>query len=278
MINTNEVLKKYDLKLTKTLGQNFLTDINIIRKIVDAGQVTAEDLVVEIGPGIGSMTVELAQRAGRVVAVEIDRHLIPALEENLKDLPNVSLVHGDIMKVDIKALLGEWRGPLKVISNLPYYITTPIVMMLLEGDINWDTLVFMVQKEVALRMAGMPGTKDYSALSIAVRYYADPKLAFTVSKNCFIPKPDVDSAVVRLKKRELGFVQDIPKDFFFQVVRASFAQRRKTLLNSLGLQPWLKGGKERLKEILNKLGIKETARAEELSIEAFSMLCRELST
>lgn len=277
MINTNEVLKKYDLKLTKTLGQNFLTDINIIRKIVDAGEVTAEDLVVEIGPGIGAMTVELARRAGRVVAVEIDKHLIPALQENLQDFPNVTLIHGDIMKVDIKELIGDWTGPKKIISNLPYYITTPIVMMLLEGDIDWDTLVFMVQKEVALRMAATPGTKDYSALSVAVRYHADPKLAFTVSKNCFIPKPEVDSAVVRLKKRGLDFIQDIPKDFFFQVVRASFGQRRKTLLNSLGLQPWLKGGKERLKEALNRLGIKETVRAEELSLENFAALCRELS-
>mgnify|MGYP000977335385 CR=1 FL=1 len=277
MINTNEILKKYDLKLTKTLGQNFLTDINIIKKIVDAGEVNQEDLVLEIGPGIGAMTVELAKRAGKVVAVEIDKHLIPALEENLAHLDNVNLVHGDIMKVDIHALIGDWAGPKKVISNLPYYITTPIVMMLLEGDINWDTLVFMVQKEVALRMAATPGSKDYSALSVAVRYYSEPKMAFTVSKNCFIPKPDVDSAVVRLKKRELDFVQDIPKEFFFQVVRASFGQRRKTLLNALGLQPWLNGGKERLKEILNKLGIKETVRAEELSLETFAALCRELA-
>ncbi len=276
MINTGEVLKKYDLRLTKTLGQNFLTDINIIKKIVEAGDVGPSDLVVEVGPGIGSMTAELAKHAGKVVAIEIDKHLIPALEENLRAFNNISLVHADIMKVDLKELVEGWNGPMKVISNLPYYITTPIIMMLLEGDLPWDTLVFMVQKEVALRMAANPGTKDYSALSVAVRYYADPKLAFSVSKNCFIPKPDVDSAVVRLKKRELSYMKDVDREFFFKVVRASFGQRRKTLLNALGSQPWLDGGKEGLREVLGKLGIKENVRAEELTLEAFAGLSSEL--
>lgn len=277
MINTNEILKKHHLRLTKTLGQNFLTDINIIKKIVEAGDVGSSDMVIEIGPGIGSMTAELAKNAGRVIAIEIDKHLIPALQETLGDFPNVTLVNEDIMKTDLKGLVMDWKGPLKVISNLPYYITTPIVMMLLEGDIPWDTLVFMVQKEVALRMAGTPGTKDYSALSIAVRYYSDPKLAFTVSKNCFIPKPDVDSAVVRLKKRDLPFMTDVDKELFFQIVRASFGQRRKTLLNSLGSQPWLKGGKDRLREILLKIDIKENVRAEELTLEDFAKLSREIA-
>ncbi len=276
MINTNEVLKKYGLKLTKTLGQNFLTDINIIKKIVEAGDIGPSDLVVEIGPGIGSMTAEIARVAGKVIAVEIDKNLLPALNENLDSFPNVTIVHGDIMKVDIGSLVKGWTGPLKVISNLPYYITTPIVMMLLEGSIAWDTLVFMVQREVALRMAGTPSTKDYSALSIAVRYYSDPKLVFTVSKNCFIPKPDVDSAVVKLKKRVLDHASDVDKEFFFRVVKASFGQRRKTLLNSLGSQPWLDGGKEKLKEALLKLGIKENTRAEELTIYDFLNLSKEL--
>ncbi len=276
MINTNEVLKKYGLKLTKTLGQNFLTDINIIKKIVEAGDIGPSDLVVEIGPGIGSMTAEIARVAGKVIAVEIDKNLLPALNENLDSFPNVTIVHGDIMKVDISSLVKGWTGPLKVISNLPYYITTPIVMMLLEGSIAWDTLVFMVQREVALRMAGTPSTKDYSALSIAVRYYSDPKLVFTVSKNCFIPKPDVDSAVVKLKKRVLDHASDVDKEFFFRVVKASFGQRRKTLLNSLGSQPWLDGGKEKLKEALLKLGIKENTRAEELTIYDFLNLSKEL--
>ncbi|HHW22257.1 MAG TPA: 16S rRNA (adenine(1518)-N(6)/adenine(1519)-N(6))-dimethyltransferase RsmA [Clostridiaceae bacterium] len=277
MINTNEVLKKYGLRLTKTLGQNFLTDINIIRKIVDTGEVCPSDLVVEIGPGIGSMTAELAGKAGKVIAVEIDKNLIPALKENLSAFSNVTIICGDIMETDLESLTKDWTGPLKVVSNLPYYITTPIIMMLLEGNVAWDTLVFMVQKEVALRMAAKPSTKDYGALSIAVQYYSDPKLAFTVSKNCFIPKPDVDSAVVKLKKRVLDQAQDIDKDHFFKVVRASFGQRRKTLLNSLGNQPFVPGGKERLREVLSKLGIKESIRAEELSIYDFLNLSKELS-
>lgn len=277
MINTNEVLKKYGLRLTKTLGQNFLTDINIIKKIVETGDVGPYDLVVEIGPGIGSMTAEIAKLAGKVIAVEIDKNLIPALNENLASFPNVSIIHEDIMKADINSLIEGWTGPLKVISNLPYYITTPIVMMLLEGPVAWDTLVFMVQREVAQRMAGTPSTKDYSALSVAVRYYSDPKLVFTVSKNCFIPKPDVDSAVVKLKKRTLDQASDMDKDFFFKVVRASFGQRRKTLLNSLGSQPFIEGGKDKLKETLLRLGIKENTRAEELTIFDFINLSKELS-
>ena len=214
MINTNKVIKEHGLKLTKSLGQNFLTDINIIKKIVEAGEVSSSDLVLEIGPGIGSMTAEIAKCAGKVIAVEIDKNLIPALNENLGMFSNVSVVNQDIMKTDIKELIKDWTGPLKVISNLPYYITTPIIMMLLETDIAWDTLVFMVQKEVALRLAATPSTKNYSAISLAVRYYSDPKLAFTVSRNCFIPKPDVDSAVVKLKKRDLECVADISKELF----------------------------------------------------------------
>lgn len=272
MINTNEVLKRYGLKLTKTLGQNFLTDINIIRNIVEAGEIQAQDLVLEIGPGIGSMTVELAKAAGRVIAVEIDKHLIPALEEALNQFPNVTLVNADIMKADLHTLIEGWQGNLKVVSNLPYYITTPVIMRLLESDIGWHTLVFMVQKEVAQRMAANPGTKDYSALSIAVRYHSDPKLCFTVSKNCFIPKPDVDSAVVRLRKRALPFMEAVNKGLFFKIVRASFGQRRKTLVNALGSQEWFPGGKESLKSLLIQMGVSEMVRAEELTIEQFARL------
>ncbi len=277
MINTNEILKRHNIRLTKSLGQNFLTDINIIKKIVEAGEVSPSDLVVEIGPGIGAMTAELAKSAGKVIGVEIDKNLIPALKDTLADYSNIAIVNADIMKADIAELIKGWTGPLKVVSNLPYYITTPIVMMLLEGDIPWDTLVFMVQKEVAQRMAGTPSTKNYSSLSIAVRYYSDPKLMFTVSKNCFIPKPDVDSAIVRLKKRDLAYLQNIDKNFFFKVVRASFSQRRKTLLNSLGSQPWLAGGKANLRQVLIKLEKNENIRAEELTIEDFADLVKELS-
>lgn len=277
MINTNEILKKYDIRLTKTLGQNFLTDINIIRKIVNEGELEPSDFVLEIGPGIGSMTCEIAKKAGRVVAVEIDKRLIPALEETLSDFSNVTLINEDIMKLDLNSMTGDWKGSLKVISNLPYYITTPIIMMLLESEIEWDTLIFMVQKEVALRMAAVPGTKDYSSLSVAVRYYSEPKLCFTVSRNCFIPKPEVDSAVVKLKKRELPYLKDVDKEFFFKIVKASFSQRRKTLLNSLGTQPWLEGGKNILKETLGILNLKETVRAEELSLQDFANLAKTLA-
>ena len=243
---------------------------------MEAGEVDSSDLVIEIGPGIGSMTCELAKRAGKVIAVEIDRHLIPALQENLSDFSNIELLNKDIMEVDLKSLVDGWEGPLKVISNLPYYITTPIVMKLLENDPKWDAMVFMVQKEVAQRMAATPGTKDYSSLSVAVKYYSDPKIAFTVSRNCFIPKPDVDSAVVKLVKRELPWAGEIDKSFFFKVVRASFGQRRKTLLNSLGGQPWLTGGKDTVRTALLKLNIKESVRAEELSVEDFARLCKAL--
>lgn len=276
MINTNEILRKYGLRLTKSLGQNFLTDINIIRKIVDTAEVNENDLVLEIGPGIGSLTVQLAERAGRVIAVEIDRRLMEPLSETLEGCDNVQVVNADILKTDLSALTAGWDGSLKVVSNLPYYITTPVIMGLLESPIPWELLVFMIQKEVVSRMVAEPGTKDYSALSVAVRYYADPKLAFHVSRNCFIPKPDVDSAVIKLKKRSLSHLEDVDREFLFKVIRAAFSQRRKTLLNALGKQPWLEGGKERLKEILCVMGLSEDTRAEALSVEQFACLAARL--
>lgn len=275
-VNTNEILTKYGLRLTKSLGQNFLTDIHIIEKICDAGDLTKDDLVLEIGPGIGAMTLQLARHAGRVVAVEIDRHLIPALTEVLADCPNTSIVHGDILKTDLHALVQGWNGPLKVISNLPYYITTPIIMHLLESDIPWHTLVFMVQKEVAQRLAAQPGGKDYSALSVAVRCLSEPKLCFTVSRNCFIPKPDVDSAVVRLRKGTNPHVEGIDRALFHQVVRAAFSQRRKTIVNSLGSAGWMPGGKDGLRTVLGEMDIPENERAECLSLAQFADITRRL--
>ncbi|HOQ75232.1 MAG TPA: 16S rRNA (adenine(1518)-N(6)/adenine(1519)-N(6))-dimethyltransferase RsmA [Thermoclostridium sp.] len=276
MINTNEILSKYGLKLTKSLGQNFLTDANIIRKIVDTAEVDENDLVLEVGPGIGALTARLAERAGRVVAVEIDRRLLEPLSETLGGYGNVRVIHADIMKTDLRELTTGWNGSLKVVSNLPYYITSPVIMNMLESGIPWSLLVFMVQKEVVGRMVALPGTKDYSALSVAVRYYADPKLAFHVSRNCFIPKPDVDSAVVKLKRRSLSQPDYLAREFLFRVIRASFSQRRKTLLNSLGKQPWLEGGKERLREALARMGLSEDTRAENLSVEQFIQLASEL--
>lgn len=276
MINTNEILRKYGLRLTKSLGQNFLTDINIIRKIVDTAEVNENDLVLEIGPGIGSLTVQLAERAGRVIAVEIDRRLMEPLSETLEGCDNVQVVNADILKTDLSALTAGWEGSLKVVSNLPYYITTPVIMSLLESPIPWELLVFMIQKEVVGRMVAEPGTKDYSALSVAVCYYADPKLAFHVSRNCFIPKPDVDSAVIKLKKRSLSHLENVDREFLFKVIRAAFSQRRKTLLNALGKQPWLEDGKGRLKEVLREMGLPEDTRAEALSVEQFACLAARL--
>ena len=273
-VNTGAILKKYDIRLMKSLGQNFLTDIHIIDKIVDAGNVTREDLVLEIGPGVGSMTLQLAKSAGRVVAVEIDRHLIPALEEVLEGCDNTQVVLGDILKTDLHELVRDWPGPLKVISNLPYYITTPIIMHLLESDIPWHTLVFMVQKEVAQRLAAQPGVKDYSALSVSIRCLSEPKLCFTVSKNCFVPKPDVDSAVVRLRKTGNVDVAGVEMTLFHKIVRASFSQRRKTIVNSLGAAPWIPGGKDGLRQILGEMAISEIIRAECLSVAQFAGITR----
>ena len=257
-------------------GSNFLTDVNIIRKIVETAEVDKNDLVLEIGPGIGALTARLAEKAGKVIAVEIDRNLLAPLSETLAGYGNVQVIHADIMQTDLWELTSGWDGSLKVVSNLPYYITTPIIMSLLESGIPWALLVFMVQREVVNRMVAMPGTKDYSSLSVAVRYYAEPKLSFHVSRNCFIPKPDVDSAVVKLKKRSLSQPEDLSREFLFRVIRASFSQRRKTLLNSLGNQPWLEGGKERLKEVLTGMGLSENIRAEALSVEQFIHLADQL--
>jgi len=276
MINTNEILGKYGLKLSKSLGQNFLTDANIIRKIVDTAEVDENDLVLEVGPGIGALTARLAERAGKVVAVEIDSRLLAPLSETLGGYGNVRVIHADIMKTDLRELTAGWNGPLKVVSNLPYYITSPVIMKMLESGIPWSFLVFMIQKEVVGRIVALPGTKDYSAFSVAVRYYADPRLVFHVSRNCFIPKPDVDSAVVRLERRAMAQPDHLDRDFLFRVIRASFGQRRKTLLNSLGRQPWLEGGKERLREVLLRMGLPEDTRAEALSVEQFIHLAGEL--
>lgn len=276
MINTNEILSKYGIRLSKSLGQNFLTDANILRKIVDTAEVNGNDLVLEIGPGIGALTARLAERAGRVVAVEIDKRLMAPLSETVGGYENVQVINADILKTDLRELVSGWNGSLKVVSNLPYYITTPVIMNLLESGIPWELLVLMVQKEVVARIVATPGSKDYSALSVAVRFYAEPRLAFHVSRNCFIPKPDVDSAVVTLKKRSLDTPEHLGREFLFRVIRASFGQRRKTLLNSLGRQPWLEGGKESLREVLLQMGLPEDIRAEELSVEQFILLATEL--
>lgn len=277
MINTNEILNKYQLRLTKSLGQNFLTDINILQKIADAGDLTQDDLVLEIGPGIGALTVVLAQKAGSVIAVELDKNLMPALKETTGSFKNISIINEDILKVNVKSLINDWKGPVKVISNLPYYVTTPVVMMFLENSLPIERMVIMVQKEVAQRMSASPGTKDYGALSVGVQVAGLAKLLFNVSRNCFIPKPDVDSSVIRimLHDKYLKMIND--RQVFFDCVRAAFSKRRKTLLNAMSGYPGLKLNKDAVREIISTMKLKESIRGEELTVEQFIQLANLVS-
>ncbi len=275
--STNNLIKKHNIKFTKSLGQNFLIDENIITKIVNLGNIKKEDLVIEIGPGIGNMTVELAKKAGQVVAVEIDKHLLSALEENLKEFNNVMIINEDILKVDVNEIISRFKfKSVKVIANLPYYITTPIIMGLLEKQVNIDKMVFMIQKEVSERMVAKEGTKNYGSLTVAVNYYASPRIAFIVSPNCFIPKPEVDSAVVELVIDKVPKVDLVDKDVFRRTVRASFSQRRKTLLNALSSSMGFNISKDNYRKIFNKLGIKENQRGETLTIYQFAKLSNEI--
>ena len=275
--STNNLIKKHNIKFTKSLGQNFLIDENIITKIVNLGNITKEDLVIEIGPGIGNMTVELAKKAGQVVAVEIDKHLLSALEENLKEFNNVMIINEDILKVDVNEIISRFKfKSVKVIANLPYYITTPIIMGLLEKQVNIDKMVFMIQKEVSERMVAKEGTKNYGSLTVAVNYYASPRIAFIVSPNCFVPKQEVDSAVVELVIDKVPKVDLVDKDVFRRTVRASFSQRRKTLLNALSSSMGFNISKDNYRKIFNKLGIKENQRGETLTIYQFAKLSNEI--
>ena len=239
--NTIEVLQKYQFTFQKKFGQNFLIDTSVLERIVAAAQITGEDCVLEIGPGIGTMTQYLAERAREVVAVEIDRNLIPVLQDTLSGYDNVTLVNDDILKVDIRKLVEEKNGgrPIRVVANLPYYITTPIIMALLEGHVPLKSITVMVQKEVAERMQTGPGTKDYGALSLAVQYYAKPEVVANVPPNCFIPRPNVGSAVIHLVRYEEPPVQAEDEKKMFSLIRASFNQRRKTLANGLSNAPEL---------------------------------------
>jgi 16S rRNA (adenine1518-N6/adenine1519-N6)-dimethyltransferase len=281
--NTKSVIRKYNIKLTKSLGQNFLTDDNIIRRIADSAELSNRDFIIEIGPGIGSMTKELASRAGWVTAVEIDKHLIPALSEELKEFSNVTIINNDVMKVDFDEIFGSLKSnnkdfdSVKVVANLPYYITTPIIMRFLEENPGIDTLVFMVQKEVAERMAAKPGGKDYGALSVAVQYYSKPERVFDVPPHCFIPQPEVDSTVIRLKVLQEPEVNLINKDIFFKTVKAAFGQRRKTLLNALSNSQYFIETKEQIREMLNNLGIDENVRGESLTIMQFAQVANSFS-
>ena len=271
---TIEIIQKHGFMFQKKFGQNFLIDTRVLEKIVAAAGVTKDDCVLEIGPGIGTLTQYLAEAAGRVIAVEIDRNLIPILEETLAEHENVTVINQDILKTDIKGLADAYHGgrPLKVVANLPYYITTPIVMSLLEGEDLVDSITVMVQKEVAERMMEGPGSKEYGALSLAVQYYARPEIVANVPPNCFMPRPKVGSAVIRLTKHETPPVQVKDPKKMFQLIRASFNQRRKTLPNGIGNAPELPYTREQAAAALEKMGLSPAVRGEALSLSQFAEL------
>lgn len=269
---TKDIVDKHGFKFSKSLGQNFLIDDNVIDKIIDGARVKEGDKVIEVGPGIGTLTREMAKRAEKVVAVEIDKNLIPILKETLSDFDNTEVVNEDILKVDINKLVDEKLsgGPVKLIANLPYYITTPIVMKFLEEDIPVTDIVVMVQKEVADRMNAVPSTKDYGALSVAVQYYCDTEIVAKAPRHMFIPQPKVDSTVIGLHIREEKKYKADNEQLFFKTVKAAFGQRRKNLLNSLSSMGVL--DKAKIKEVLAEAGIDEKRRGETLSIEEFANL------
>ena len=272
--NTIEVLQKYKFNFQKKFGQNFLIDTHVLDKIIRESGVTKDDLVIEIGPGIGTMTQYLCENAREVVAIEIDKNLIPILQDTLSAYDNVTVINEDVLKVDIKKLAEEKNGgkPVKVVANLPYYITTPIIMGLFESHVPIDSITIMVQKEVADRMQEGPGSKEYGALSLAVQYYAKPEIVANVPPNCFMPRPNVGSAVIRLTCHEKPPVEVNDEGFMFNIIRASFNQRRKTLVNGLGNAAFLPVTKEQVAEALEKMELSPTIRGEALSLEQFAEL------
>ena len=272
--NTIEVLQKYNFNFQKKFGQNFLIDEHVLDKIIRAAEITKDDYVLEIGPGIGTMTQYLACAAREVTAVEIDRALIPILEDTLKEYDNVSIINEDILKVDIAALAKEKNGgrPIKVVANLPYYITTPIIMGLFESHVPLESITVMVQKEVADRMQVGPGTKDYGALSLAVQYYAEPYIVANVPPNCFMPRPAVGSAVIRLTRHQKPPVEVMDEKLMFRLIRASFNQRRKTLANGLKNSGELNLSKEVITAAIEKLGKGSSVRGKALDLEEFARL------
>ena len=271
---TIEIIQKYQFAFQKKFGQNFLIDTHVLDKIISAAGITKEDCVLEIGPGIGTMTQYLAEHAGRVVAVEIDTNLLPILDETLKGYDNVTVINNDILKLDINKLVDEYNGgrPIKVVANLPYYITTPIIMGLFESDVPIDNITVMVQKEVADRMQVGPGSKDYGALSLAVQYYAQPYIVANVPPNCFIPRPNVGSAVIRLTRYKEPPVKVKDPKLMFKLVRASFNQRRKTLQNGLNNSPDIPYTKEQIIEAIESLGVSPSIRGEALTLDQFARL------
>ncbi|MCM1251306.1 MAG: 16S rRNA (adenine(1518)-N(6)/adenine(1519)-N(6))-dimethyltransferase RsmA [Clostridium sp.] len=278
--NTIEILQKYHITFQKKFGQNFLVDKNILEKIMEAAQIKEDDCVLEIGPGIGTMTQYLAERAGNVIAVEIDKNLIPVLNDTLSSYNNVTILNQDILKTDINDMVKKYNNgkPIKVVANLPYYITTPIIMALFENHVKLESITIMVQKEVADRMQAQAGTKDYGALSLAVQYYAKPEIVVKVPAACFMPRPNVDSTVIRLTRYETAPVNAQDEDYLFTVIRASFNQRRKTLINGLSNAGSIDAGKEQIAEILSQMGLSSKVRGETLTLEQFTELSNRLMT
>ena len=272
--NTIEILQKYHFNFQKKFGQNFLIDTHVLEKIISAAEITKDDFVLEIGPGIGTMTQYLACAARKVVAVEIDKALIPILEDTLSDYDNARVINNDVLKVDIAKLAEEENGgkPIKVVANLPYYITTPIIMGLFENHVPIKSITVMVQKEVADRMQVGPGTKDYGALSLAVQYYAKPYIVANVPPNCFMPRPKVGSAVIRLERYEEPPVKVKDEKLMFRIIRASFNQRRKTLANGLKNSAELDYTKEEIEAAIEALGRGASIRGEALTLEEFAKL------
>lgn len=277
--NTIEVLQKYKFNFQKKFGQNFLIDTHVLDKIIASAEITKDDFVLEIGPGIGTMTQYLAQAAGEVVAVEIDKNLIPILEDTLNGYENVTVINDDVLKVDIEVLARERNDgkPIKVVANLPYYITTPIIMGLFEKHVPLKSITVMVQKEVADRMQVGPGTKDYGALSLAVQYYAKPYIVANVPPNCFMPRPKVGSAVIRLDRYDEPPVKVKDERLMFKIIRASFNQRRKTLANGLNNSPEISVSKEIITEAIESLGRGASVRGEALTLEEFAKLSDRIS-
>lgn len=271
---TKEIINKYSFAFQKKFGQNFLIDSNVLESIIRGAEIIKDDFVLEIGPGIGTMTQYLCEAARQVVAVEIDKMLIPILEDTLSEYDNVEVINQDVLKVDIKSLAEEKNNgkPIKVVANLPYYITTPIIMGLFESGVPIDSITIMVQKEVADRMQTGPGSKDYGALSLAVQYYATAEVILNVSATCFMPRPNVDSAVIKLTRHKEPTVNVADEKLMFKIIRASFNQRRKTLVNGLKNSPELSFSKEQIVKAIEKIGKPETIRGEALTLEEFAEL------
>lgn len=275
---TIEVLQKYDFTFQKKFGQNFLIDTHVLDKIISAAHITKEDMVLEIGPGIGTMTQYLAEAAGKVIAVEIDKNLIPILSDTLSEYQNVRIINEDVLKLDLRKLADEEnRGKaIKVVANLPYYITTPIIMGLFENHVPVESITVMVQKEVADRMQTGPGSKDYGALSLAVQYYAEPYIVANVPPNCFMPRPKVGSAVIRLTRHKEPPVEVKDEKLMFDIIRASFNQRRKTLANGLNNSDKITCSKEIITKAIEKLGKGASVRGEALSLQEFASLSNDI--